>query len=83
MRAFNTMGTCDPLKHYLVDLTDKVHKIKELVDDGKYFSISKARRYGKTTTLSALKKALSKDSPCCASVSRGSAANASRPEGPS
>ena len=61
MRAFNTMGTCDPLKHYLVDLTDKVHKIKELVDDGKYFSISKARRYGKTTTLSALKKALSKD----------------------
>ena len=56
------MVTCDPLKHYLVDLTDKVHKIKELVDDGKYFSISKARRYGKTTTLSALKKALSKDS---------------------
>jgi hypothetical protein len=61
MRAFNTMGTCDPLKHYLVDLTDKVHKIKELVNDGKHFSISKARRYGKTTTLSALKKALSKD----------------------
>ncbi|MBR5968915.1 MAG: AAA-like domain-containing protein [Lachnospiraceae bacterium] len=58
MKRFNTTGVCIPEKHYMVDLTDRVREIKKLVDDGKYFTIIKARQYGKTTTLSALEKAL-------------------------
>ncbi len=42
----------------MVDLNDKVNAIKQLVDDGKYFTINRARQYGKTTTLNALVKAL-------------------------
>ena len=35
-----------------------LQEIKALVDDGKYFTINKARQYGKTTTLIALKRLL-------------------------
>ena len=58
MKEYNTMGTCIPSKHYMVDISDKVAEIKELVDDGKYFSIDRGRQYGKTTTLVALHQAL-------------------------
>jgi hypothetical protein len=42
----------------MVDLTERVREIKVLVDDGKYFTINRARQYGKTTTLKALQDAL-------------------------
>ena len=58
MKKFNTTVVCVPSKHYMVDLSDKVAEIKKLVDDGKYFTINRARQYGKTTTLSLLEKAL-------------------------
>ena len=61
MKQFNTTGVCIPSKHYMVDLSERVKEIKKLVDDGKYFTINRARQYGKTTTLTALRKALSKD----------------------
>ena len=61
MKQFNTTGVCMPEKHYMVDLSERVKEIKKLVDDGKYFTINRARQYGKTTTLSALAKALSSD----------------------
>lgn len=61
MKSFNTTGVCIPSKHYMVDLSDKVEKIRKLVDDGKYFTINRARQYGKTTTLMALKKVLDRD----------------------
>ena len=54
MREFNTTGPCIPEKHYMVDLTERVREIKEMVDAGKYFTINRARQYGKTTTLYAL-----------------------------
>ena len=57
-REFNTTAVCIPSKHYMVDISEKVEKIKELVDSGKYFTINRARQYGKTTTLYALKKRL-------------------------
>lgn len=68
MKRFNITGLCIPSKHYMVDLTARVKEIKHLVDDGKYFTINRARQYGKTTTLSSLRRALS-DSYCVASVS--------------
>ena len=58
MKCFNTTAICLPSKHYMVDLTSRVEQIKKLVDDGKYFTINRARQYGKTTTLTALCNAL-------------------------
>ena len=54
MKKFNTTAVCIPSKHYMVDLSARVQEIKKLVDDGKYFTINRARQYGKTTTLDAL-----------------------------
>ncbi len=59
MKQFNTTAICIPSKHYMVDLTDRVREIKKLVDEGRYFTINRARQYGKTTTLTALKNELS------------------------
>ncbi len=58
MKEFNTTAVCVPSKHYMVDISDKVREIKKLVDAGKYFTINRARQYGKTTTLEALCRAL-------------------------
>lgn len=61
MKTFNTAAVCVPSKHYMVDLSDRIQEIRKLVDSGKYFTINRARQYGKTTTLSALMRALSND----------------------
>ena len=58
MKKFNTTGVCIPLKHYMVDLTERAAQIKKMVDAGEYFTINRARQYGKTTTLKALQTAL-------------------------
>lgn len=60
-KCFNVTGACDPQLHYMVDIKDRLAEINELVDDGAYFTINRARQYGKTTTLKALKKYLSND----------------------
>lgn len=61
-RRFNTTGSCNPQRHYMVKLDDRLKRIKEnYVDYGSYFVINKGRQYGKTTTLKALKKYLSDD----------------------
>ena len=59
MKEFNTTAVCIPSKHYMVDLSEKVKEIKKLVDAGRYFTINRARQYGKTTTIAALCKSLS------------------------
>ena len=61
MKKFNTTAVCIPSKHYMVDLSDRVQEIRKLVDDGKYFTINRARQYGKTTTLKALQRVLQND----------------------
>ena len=58
MKSFNTTAVCIPSKHYMVDLTERVREIGELVEKGEYFTINRARQYGKTTTLNALKNYL-------------------------
>ena len=58
MKQFNTTAVCIPSKHYMVDLSERVKEIKKLVDGGKYFTINRARQYGKTTTITALTMAL-------------------------
>ena len=61
MKEFNTTAVCIPEKHYMVDLSERIQEIKKLVDAGKYFTINRARQYGKTTTLSALADCLKKE----------------------
>ena len=58
MKKFNTTAVCIPSKHYMVDLSERVKDIRKFVDDGKYFTINRARQYGKTTTLTELRKVL-------------------------
>ena len=58
MKSFNTTGVCIPSKHYMVDISDRLAEITKLIDDGKYFTINRARQYGKTTTLTALRSFL-------------------------
>lgn len=60
-RFFNTAAVCRPNQHYMVDISDKLRQIKEMVDAGQYFTINRARQYGKTTTLRALKQYLQEE----------------------
>ncbi|GBU25165.1 hypothetical protein R83H12_01805 [Fibrobacteria bacterium R8-3-H12] len=54
MREFNVTGICIPGKHYMVDISNKVSQIAAMVEKEQYFTINRARQYGKTTTLWAL-----------------------------
>ena len=59
MKTFNTTGICNPQKHYMVDITDRLCAIASMVDRGDYFTINRSRQYGKTTTLAGLERYLS------------------------
>ncbi|MBQ0102856.1 MAG: AAA-like domain-containing protein [Prevotellaceae bacterium] len=61
MKAFNITGTCRPKEHYMVDISDRLRIIREMVVKGDYFCINRGRQYGKTTTLEAIKRELSED----------------------
>ena len=50
-KRFNVTGTCVPAKDYMVDISEKLDAIKELIDYEEYFTINRGRQYGKTTTL--------------------------------
>lgn len=58
MKRFNVNGICYKDKHYMVNLDSRLEQIKEMVDNGDYFAINRARQYGKTTTLYWLEKYL-------------------------
>lgn len=53
-KVFNVSADCKPDLHYMVNIDGRLSKIKEMVDRGDYFTINRARQYGKTTTLKAL-----------------------------
>jgi len=58
MKNFKVAGACVPSKHYMVDISNKITQIKKLIDSGSYFTINRARQYGKTTTLYELRRCL-------------------------
>lgn len=60
-KTFNTTAVCIPEQHYMVNIDKRLNEIKKLIDNGKYFTINRARQYGKTTTLIALKHFLEKE----------------------
>jgi len=61
VKKFNIAGLCVPKKHYMVDICNKIKEIKKIVDDGEYFTINRARQYGKTTTMFMLQKELTNE----------------------
>ena len=61
VKVFNTTATCVPEENYMVDISERLKEIKKMVDEGKYFTINRARQYGKTTTLVALRGYLATD----------------------
>jgi len=48
----------------MVDISGKLEKIMKLIDEGSYFTINRARQYGKTTTLSRIQKTLTAEYIC-------------------
>ena len=60
-KNFNTIGPCIPEKNYMVNIDDQLSKIKQMIDQGKYFAIHRSRLFGKTTMLILLKSYLKKD----------------------
>lgn len=57
-KRFNTAGLCIPSMHYMVNIDDKLEKIKVLIDRKDYFVINRPRQYGKTTTMYMLEQEL-------------------------
>lgn len=60
-KYFNVNGVCYPDIHYMVRLESRLAEIKAMADAGKFFSVTRARQYGKTTTLRALAEFLQDD----------------------
>lgn len=61
-KEFHVTGTCIPDKHYMVNTSEKIQKIiTDYIQVGSYFTINRARQYGKTTTLYLLETALKND----------------------
>ena len=53
-KEFNITGNCNAEEHYMMDNTEKLRQVFELVEYRKYFSINRPRQYGKTTTLDSI-----------------------------
>lgn len=58
-KRFNVNGACIPDIHYMVKIDERLKDIGALIDAGEYFTINRARQFGKTTTLMCLEKYLS------------------------
>lgn len=54
-KRFNITGICIPGQHYMVDISGKIDEIvRDYIECDEYFTINRARQYGKSTTLALL-----------------------------
>ena len=60
-KFFNISGACSPNRHYMVNTASKINEIKAMIDAGQYFTMNRARQYGKTTILRTLANDLKHD----------------------
>lgn len=60
-KIFNIAGCCEPEENYMVDISGRLEEIKNMIDAGMYFTMNRARQFGKTTTLTALSDYLKMD----------------------
>ena len=58
-KEFNITGSCNPQWHYMVNTEKRFKAVEALIDKGKYFTINRARQFGKTTTLMMIWRRLS------------------------
>ncbi len=58
-KRFNVTGSCNPDRHYMVDTEKRFKAVEALIDHGDYFTINRARQYGKTTMLNMIWRRLS------------------------
>lgn len=58
MKTFTTTGICIPDENYMVNLDERIQKIRDMIERGSYFTIHCARQYGKSTTLHLLERSL-------------------------
>lgn len=62
VKKFNITGICIPELHYMVDTNDRIDEIIEkYIEHDEYFTINRARQYGKSTTLELLYHRLKKN----------------------
>lgn len=58
-KKFYTAGVCIPEQNYMVDVSGRVDTIiADYIDEGKYFTVNRARQYGKSTMLYLLEQRL-------------------------
>lgn len=60
-KEFNITGSCNPEWHYMVDTRKRFEAVEALIERGKYFTINRARQYGKTTTLDMIWRRMSEN----------------------
>ncbi len=60
-RFFNVAGPCDPRFHHMVPAAGRLPGVPRLVERGAYFVVHAPRQTGKTTTLRAISRALTRD----------------------
>lgn len=54
-KKFNTTGICIPSLHYMADTSEMIDRIiEDYIEQEEYFTINRARQFGKTTTLELL-----------------------------
>lgn len=58
-RRFNVTGSCNPQWHYMVDSPKRFEAVANLIGRGEYFTVNRARQYGKTTMLLTIRRRLS------------------------
>lgn len=58
-KRFNVTGSCNPERHYMVDTAKRFEAVENMIDAGEYFTINRARQYGKTTMLQMIRRRLS------------------------
>ena len=58
-KEFNVTGSCNPQLHYMVNTEKRFEAVEKLIERGKYFTINRARQYGKTTMLQEIRHRLS------------------------
>ncbi|WP_242848167.1 hypothetical protein [Ruminococcus sp. HUN007] len=46
-KRFNITGACFPDEHYMVDISERLEKIRSMIIQGDYFIINRGRQYGK------------------------------------
>ena len=60
-KKFNITGNCHAERHYMADVSKKLERVYNMVEDGDYFIINRPRQYGKTTSLYGIESILLKN----------------------